>query len=313
MKKLWKIGLLLAVSMLLIVGCSKDKNEDKVGKKYQIYYCNSEETELVGMDYWTDTTDTIKLIEELIDALSKEPDSIKYKKVKPDSVSLLSAELNDDKQLTLRFNRAYSDMTGVSEILFRAAVVKMMCQIGGVSYVEFYIEDQPLMKSADKPYGFQTAEDFLDNTGRETNFRQNVTMSLYFADKSGKALKEVVVNMDYDGSVSLEQLILQRLIDGPEAIQNIDTQVQATIPKDTVVQKTSVREGVCYVYLNDAFMNKLPDITDEVAIYSVVNSLCDLSSVSKVQFMIDGKTVAMYRENVVFDGLFERNLDLVKG
>ena len=60
-------------------------------------------------------------------------------------------------------------------------------------------------------------------------------------------------------------------------------------------------------------MNKLSDISDEVAIYSVVNSLCDLSSVSKVQFMIDGKTIATYRENLAFDGLFERNLDLVQG
>lgn len=312
MKKLWKIGLLLTIALLLIAGCGKEKDKDKTGRKYQIYYSNSEETELVAVDYWTETTDTIKLIEELMDALNKEPESIKYKKVKPDSVELLSPQLNDDKQLTLRFNRAYQEMTGVSEILFRAAVVKMMCQIDGVSYVEFYVEDQPLMKSADKPYGFETAEDFLDNTGKETNFRQNVTMSLYFADETGESLKEVVVNMDYDGSVSLEQLILQRLINGPESIENIDPAIQATVPKDTVIQKTSVREGVCYVYLNEAFMNKLPDITDEVAIYSVVNSLCDLSSVSKVQFMIDGKTVALYRENIMFNGLFERNLDLVK-
>lgn len=312
MKKLWKIGLCLTIALLLLAGCGEEKHKDKTGRKYQIYYSNSEATELVAVDYWTETTDTIKLIEELMDALNKEPDSIKYKKVKPDSVELLSPQLNDDKQLTLRFNRAYQEMTGVSEILFRAAVVKMMCQIDGVNYVEFYVEDQPLMKSADKPYGFETAEDFLDNTGKETNFRQNVTMSLYFADETGKSLKEVVVNMDYDGSVSLEQLILQRLINGPESIENIDPNIKATVPKDTVIQKTSVREGVCYVYLNDAFMNKLPDITDEVAIYSVVNSLCDLSSVSKVQFMIAGKTVALYRENIVFNGLFERNLDLVK-
>lgn len=313
MKKVWKIGLYLTIALLLLTGCGKGKDKDKVGKKYQIYYSNSEETELVAVDYWTETTDTMELIKELMDALNKEPDSIKYKKVKPDSVKLLMPELNDDKQLTLRFNRAYQEMTGVSEILFRAAVVKMMCQIDGVSYVEFYVEDQPLMKSADKPYGFETAEDFLDNTGKETNFRQNVTMSLYFADETGANLKEVVVNMDYDGSVSLEQLILQRLIDGPQSIENIESNIKATVPKNTVVQKTSVREGVCYVYLNDAFLNKLSDITDEVAIYSVVNSLCDLSSVSKVQFMIDGKTVALYRENIAFNGLFERNLDLVKG
>lgn len=314
---MWKnkiaISLLFLLSVIVLIACNKNKPSENAGKEYQIYYCNSEETELVGVSYEATATTTEGLISELMEAVSKEPKSLKYKKVKPDAVELLTFELNDNAQLTLHFNAEYGELSGVPEILLRAAVVKMMCQIEGVDYVEIYVEDQPLMASADKPYGFQTAEDFIDNTGKDTNFSQNVTMSLYFANEDGDGLEEVQVKVNYDGTVSLEQLIIQRLIDGPSAIDGLeDKPVHATIPKGTVIQKTSIREGVCYVYFNAEFLNKLPNITDEVAIYSVVNSLCEVSSINKVQFMIDGSTISTYREKTKFDGFFERNLDLVQ-
>lgn len=299
--------------MFLFVACDKEEEAQITENEFQIYYCNNEETELVGVPYQATSTDTNDLIYELMEAMENEPESLKYKKVKPDAVKLLTFETNDNQQLTMHFSKEYNELSGVPEILFRAAVVKMMCQIEAVEYVEFYIEDQPLMKTVEKPYGFMTADDFIDNTGKETNFSQNVTMSLYFANKKGNGLKEVRVNVKYDGTVSLEQLIIQRLIDGPSTIEGLkEGSVQATIPKGTVIQKTSVRDNVCYVYFNSEFLVRQSNITDEVAIYSVVNSLCEMSTISKVQFMIDGSAVATYHEKVPFDGFFERNLDLVE-
>lgn len=306
------ISLLFLLSVFALVGCSRNQSSKKKGVAYKMYYCNSEETELVEVPHYSEQKDQEKLIKELIDSLSSEPKSLKYKKVKPDVIELLSFSLNEDGQLTLHFSSDYSELSGIPEILLRAAIVKMLCQFDNINCVEIYVEDQPLMRTGDKPYGFETAEDFIDNTGRETNFSQNVTMGLYFATESGKRLKEVSVDVTYDGTISLEQLIVQRLIDGPETIGKIEKEaVQATVPKGTVVQKTMVREGACYVYVNKAFKSKLPDITDDVAIYSVVNSLCELSTVNKVQFIVDGTVMQSSQKNEKTDGFFERNLDIV--
>ena len=68
-----------------------------------------------------------------------------------------------------------------------------------------------------------------------------------------------------------------------------------------------------HIHFNAKFLEGVPDIKDEVTIYSVVNSLVELPSVNKVQFMIDGQRVAKYRETIPFDGTFERNLDLIDG
>lgn len=311
-KKYLLLLLLAFVGMLSLIGCKKKKGKED-GVKYQVYFSNNDGTELVGVAYYAHSRTKEELVYELLADMDKEPESLKYKKIKSDKIQVTSINLGDNEQLTLHYNSAYSTLHGINEILYRAAVVKTLCQINGVGSVEFYVADQPLMESTDKAVGFQTSDDFIDNTGGKTNFYQDVKMNLYFSNEDGTKLVEIPVTVRYDGTVSLEQLVLERLIAGPDDIEKIDKKsVRKTIPDGTKVSKTSVREGVCYVYLNKDFLDKRADVSNEVAIYSVVNSLCELSEVNKVQFLIDGKTVAMYREKVPFDVLFERNLDVVQ-
>ena len=84
-----------------------------------------------------------------------------------------------------------------------------------------------------------------------------------------------------------------------------------TVPEGTKLIKTTTKEGICYIDFNSSFLNKRAGLSDEVAVYSIVNSLAELSTVSKVQFTIDGVSVEKYGDGMVFDGIFERNLDIV--
>ena len=59
------------------------------------------------------------------------------------------------------------------------------------------------------------------------------------------------------------------------------------------------------------FLEGRDGVSDEVIVYSIVNSLSDIASVSKVQFWIDGKTVSSYRETVPIDLPVERKLDII--
>ena len=51
--------------------------------------------------------------------------------------------------------------------------------------------------------------------------------------------------------------------------------------------------------------------TAEVVIYSIVNSLAELSDVNKVQISVDGKTNLAYKEVMPLSQIYERNLELV--
>ena len=65
----------------------------------------------------------------------------------------------------------------------------------------------------------------------------------------------------------------------------------STVPSGTKLISVSVVDGVCYVNLSDSFKNnKNPEVTEEVLLYSIVNSLTELQGVSKVQISINGST-----------------------
>ena len=209
--------------------------------------------------------------------------------------------------LSLRFTSDYSSVSTITEVLRRAAIVKTFCQLSRVNSVEFLIGNQPLLAASGKPGGMLTAEDFIDSTGANTEFYQETQLSVYFANEAGDALVESKLKITYDGTMSTERLILQQLMEGP-----VLKDMQPVIPNGTVLNKVTVRDGICYVDFNEKFMEKREGITSEVAIYSVVNSLTELSNIYRVQFLINGTTKKTY-QNLNFSSSFERNLEIVEG
>ncbi|WP_337473760.1 GerMN domain-containing protein, partial [Jutongia sp.] len=61
----------------------------------------------------------------------------------------------------------------------------------------------------------------------------------------------------------------------------------------------------------DEFLKKRTNISAETTIYSVVDTLAELSNINKVQFSINGEQVLLYNDTIDFGSAFERNLDIV--
>ena len=64
--------------------------------------------------------------------------------------------------MSISFSAAYYERSGVEETLSRAAIVETLCQLDEIHYVEFYVEDQPLMLSGNA-VGPMSADDFVQN------------------------------------------------------------------------------------------------------------------------------------------------------
>lgn len=315
-----KIGSIFALLVLILAmtGCGKKQTgQDKIaeGKNY-LYYLNNAENQLVAEEYtaMTDREDTRGQVEEYLKALTTTaPKNRSYKKAIPESVVITQVGDVEKEQLTLSFNAEYRKLSVTQEILCRAAIVKTLCQVEDVTYISFLVDGQPLKDSLDKPVGFMTAEDFIDNTGGETKFEQNAIVTLYFSDKTGKQLVETRVKIRYDGAVPIEQLVMEQLVKGPESIAGVDkNEVFATIPEGTKLSKITVKDGICYVDFNEAFLKKRAAISDEVAVYSVVDSLIEIPAVNKVQITVNGEPVPVFGDGSPLDIPFERNLDIVK-
>jgi germination protein M len=326
MKK--KIFLLfLAAFGLLLAGCGSreggqtEENENKI----YFYFLNNAENQLVAEEYVpaeatsdvnavNPVTDVNSVVDSYLEALmTTAPANLNCKKAVPENVTIVRAGEVENEQLTLAVNQEYTRLSAAQEILCRAAIVKTLCQIDGVSYITFLIDGQPMKDSLDKPIGYMTAEDFIDNTGGETKFEQNAVVTLYFADATGTSLIETRVKIRYDGAVPIEQLVIEQLIKGPKSISGVnEEELLATLPEDTSLNKVTVRDGICYVDFSSEFLKKNSGISDEVVIYSVVNSLIEISAINKVQFTVAGSEVSSFGDGAALDISFERNFEIIQ-
>lgn len=138
------------------------------------------------------------------------------------------------------------------------------------------------------------------------NSYERVKLKLYFADETGTELREITRTVVYNSNISMEKLVVEQLIAGPNS-----KEVYPTINPETKVNNVTVKDGTCYVNLNENFLTQTYNVSSEVTIYSIVNSLVELANVNKVQISINGETDGTYRETIPFSTVFERNLEVI--
>lgn len=300
-----KILIIVLISMLLLpAGCARDKSDDGIMEtQYYIYYLDSKTSGIVGESYKPAGSGKKELAREFIDMLLTEPENVVYRKALPDKVKINEYYYSADDQLTINFDNGYSELTGIPEVLIRATFVKTLSQIPGVEYIIFNINGQPLTDSSGERIILMTDEDFIETTGAKTNYK----LILYFANEDGTTLKETSTSIVYSGTGSIEEMVISQLINGPTEIG-----MRATIPDGTTLLNINVKEGICQVDFNEKLLEAVPDVTPEVTIYSIVNSLAETPNINKVQFLINGAVVDTFRDTLPFNGSFERNLDIIE-
>ncbi len=303
----WK-GLTVALIFLLTLLCAACGREEAVenGKVYKIYYVNNEETNTLSGEYSSETTDPEKLLGELLEQLKAVPPKLEYKPPLAGSFTLLGYTL-DNGQLTMNFDEQYKTMETTREVLTRAAIVRTVTQIPEISYVSFTVQGEMLADSSGMAIGTMSADTFIENAGDEINAYEKVNLKLYFANEDGtKLVEENRRNVVYNSNISLEKLVVEQIVKGPQM-----EGAYPTIDPSTKITSVSVKDGTCYVNFGDNFLNQPSTASAEVTIYSITNSLVELSNVNKVQISIGGETNMIYREKFNLSDLFERNLDLL--
>lgn len=291
---------------LFLTACSEQEVE--LAASHRVYYVNNSDTKLVSEGYEPKGESTEEILVELLECLATPAENITYRAPLSESVQFLEYKLEDEDQLTLYFGEGYSTLTGVGEILTRAAIVKTLCQVPGIEHVAFYVNGQPLMKTAEQPVGWMAASDFLDNTGADSDFAQIAYLTVYFANAHGDKLKEAHLKVEYVGNKTQEQLVLEMLVDGP--IEELED-MRPTLSEQVKINQVTTKDGICYVDFDAKFMEKLSSVTEEVAIYSVVNSLVELPNVLQVQITVNGETKKVY-QSIPLNTLLERKLELVE-
>lgn len=155
--------------------------------------------------------------------------------------------------------------------------------------------------------GLLSRDSFIYNSGNEIRNNEKTRLHLYFANKDGDMLVNTYRPAVYNSNMPEERLIVEEVLKGP----NSDFSYPTLNPNTSVVSVLT-RDKVCYVDLDRNFLDEPYSVTPEVAIYSLVNSLCELDSVDEVQISISGSSSYQFMDKVSLSTAFEMNRDIVE-
>lgn len=295
----------IAGGLILCTACGRMDTE-RGGTVYKIYYVNNDETKIVEREYTSGTSDTALLFDEFLEQLAVISDRMDYEAPLAGEISV-AGHTFDDGLLTLDFEEDYKNLRGTREILVRASIVRTFVQLPEVERVMFTVNGEPLTDASGTAVGMMAADTFIENAGNEINAYEKVDLKLYFANSTGDSLvEEDRRNVVYNSNISLEKLVMEKLIAGPEAAD-----AYPTINPTVKIVSVNVKDGTCYVNLSSDFLSQPYNVASDVTVYSITNSLVELPNVNRVQISVDGETNVSYRENVNLNTVFERNLDIL--
>ena len=298
------IAALTAIFLVCIcAGCAVQEQEKKVG--YQVYYLNTTETSIESHSYQLQGVTLEEQLAEVMVALGTTPEKLEYKAPLAMGFSVLDYEYESGR-LTIEMDGRYKELPATTEVLVRAAIVKSFTGISGVNFVFFTVDGEPLKDSLGKYVGGMNAIQFIENEGKTINTYDEVRLKLYFANETGDGLVATSRTKEYNTNIPLEKLVVEELIKGPNA-----EGVYPTINPDTKVASVIVKDGICYVNLDESFLIQKNEVTPEVTIYSIANSLAELNSVNKVQISVNGDNSILYREQFDLTSYFEQDLKLL--
>lgn len=303
-----KIRTMLILTALFLLaaalaGCGK--KEIPAGTAFELYFLNREETSIsTETVYLEEGLDQEEQITGLLEKMKLPPEDIILKASVGNIFEVLSWQV-EEEQLNLDMSSDYKLMSPTTEILVRAALVRTFTQVDGVNHVLVTVDGLPLLDSMGNSVSAMTADNFVDNMGEEINAHEKVTLRLYFANETGTRLVETNRTVVYNSNISMEKLVLENLIAGPDA-----DGAYPVLNAATKVINATVKDGTCYVNLDETFLTQTYDVSAEVVMYSLVNSLVELPNVNRVQIAVSGKTDMIYRETFNLANIYERNLEL---
>ncbi len=301
-----KLYLLIGLMALIVVGCSREQE----GTAIDISYINKDETKLVKESHYLKGTNTKEMIVEVLTLLCSVPDNKELKAPLTSGINIITYSY-DGEQVIVSLGEKYKELARTTEVLTRAALVRSLTNIPDVNYVMITINGEPLMDMSGNAVGIMTADMFVDNAGAKVEtVESKVNLRLYFANEEGDGLIAINREMNHNADISnipMEKLVVEQLISGPA-----NNESYPTISSDTKLLNITVKDGVCYLDFNSAFVTGVNNVSTDVTIYSIVNSLVELSNINKVQISIEGNKDGKFRDKYELSTIFERNLSLVQ-
>ncbi len=297
MQKTWKkISkkqiILIAIIFLVLLGVAGYRYMKFIEQVsvIDVYYLNSSK---LGIEPVTKRYDSSLSKEDIIAAVYKVfSDSQQSSKstlvsAKPENVEIQNYNLDDQGLLTVSFSPEYKDLTNIEEINFKAAFVWTFTDLEFIKKIKFEIDGYPYTTAN------TTVIDYFDRTNVivEPTIALDIAVQreivLYYgiqSDDQKLYLTSEPRTATTQEGVAIEEVIVSELIKGSEDGN------KSLIPSDVRIRQVKRENSICFIDLDESFLKgNLTEREQKLRVYSLVNSLTELSNVDKVQILINAK------------------------
>ena len=251
-----------------------------------LYFMNEDGTSIIAEPQELRYKDDADLAETVIEKLRKGPSASKHGRIMPRNTKLQRIEFTDAYGIIVDFSSGFLSQDPSRNVLNVYAVTKSLCSTGIVTNVMVTVDGAGISDRDGNLLEFVAASDInLETEEYQSEMRDVV---LYFGDRSSTQLVKETRTIKITDQQPIEQYIINELIKGPD-----DKTMQAVLSKNTVLMSVDAEDNICYLSFRSSFLKEnAGDANHErQVIYSIVNSLTELNTISRVQFYMDGKRV----------------------
>lgn len=272
----------------------------------ELYFFNDSATAIVAENREIKYRDKQGLAESVIEELMKGPTDGKHLRIIEKKARLISVNGVETGNVIVNFSREFITGDNTKDILAVYAVVKSLCVTEIIDSVKVVIEGKDIETGDGSIIGYLTNQDINLQTDTYNSEMREVT--LYFPKKDSQKLIREVRSIKVTDQQPIAQYIINELIKGTD-----NEELSQALSKDTVLLSVETSDNICFVNFKSNFLDKNSGSAEKekMTVFAIVDSLTELDTIERVQFLMDGKKVDTFG-NINIGSMFGRDESIIE-
>lgn len=272
----------LLMLVLLLTGCAKSQEE-----KWELrlfypapeYEAGGDVLHSQAVD-WSqqEGKEAAEQVRQVVSLLLNKDGSMEFPSPLPQGTELLRCSVSGGIA-TLDFSAAYRRLSGFDLTVANYCITLSASQIPSVRWIQLLVEGQPLPTRESE---YLTTGDVLLTSSEDVV--KTVPVTLYFPDAEGVLQPERRELLIYEGE-NRPLRVTEALLEGSQ-----EEALQKLLPEGVEVAGAWMDGDICCLNFSFASYRKLceAEVDQALVVCGLVQSLCSLSEVQRVQFLVDG-------------------------
>lgn len=268
-----------------------DDSLEQLRTELTLYYADQQYRYLIGQSTSVNLAAQDDVVTHLIQTLMEAPEGSGLHSALPVGTKLLGAHVENglcSLDFSAEFEANRYDRCAAQRLTL-LSIVNTLCQLDEVEQVEFYVEGNLLVR-----YGLLSIPSSLtleeEAIGPVRTGVNEFDATLYLANGSDRHLATVPTRIRQTAGISQPELVIRALLS-----YTARNGFSSPIPEDTRLNSIVIDNGVCLIDLSGNFLSAEHL---ELAVHSIVASVCALENVSGARITVDGQVPSGEEESL---------------